>query len=259
MEQLSRTGIRTAWCTTATTCSARPDRTRGFSISGVAPFTGSTLFLEGHRQNSANFGDVRQSSLLLRFGQLTPAFVLQVLAPLLLVFVGHAAVARERESGTLRVLLAQGVRPAQLVAGKALALGGVAGLVLLPGLVALAAVGLSTPGQGGAAAALALAHAAWLAIWVVGIAAASAWLPRGRDVLLVLLAAWAAWVVVVPRLALSWPWPARHCPRASRPTSRSPATSPPSGTATTPTTRTSRRSASRCWPGTAWRASRTCP
>ena len=168
---------------------------------GVDAFTGHTLFLEGHRQNSANFGDVRQSSLLLRFGQLTPAFVLQVLAPLLLIFVGHAAVARERESGTLRVLLAQGVRPAQLVAGKALALGGVAGLVLLPGLVALAAIGLSTPGQGGAAAALALAHAAWLAIWVVGITAASAWLPRGRDVLLVLLAAWATWVVVVPRLA----------------------------------------------------------
>ena len=62
---------------------------------GVDAYTGHTLFLEGHRQNSANFGDVRQSSLLLRFGQLTPAFVLQVLAPLLLVFLGHAVLARE--------------------------------------------------------------------------------------------------------------------------------------------------------------------
>ena len=43
---------------------------------GVDAFTGNSMFLEGHRQNTANFGDVRQSSLLLRFGQLTPAFVL---------------------------------------------------------------------------------------------------------------------------------------------------------------------------------------
>ncbi|MCZ8170791.1 MAG: ABC transporter permease, partial [Brevundimonas sp.] len=39
---------------------------------GVDAFTGNTIYLEGHRQNSANFGDVRQSSLLARFGQMTP-------------------------------------------------------------------------------------------------------------------------------------------------------------------------------------------
>ena len=67
---------------------------------GIESFTGHTLFLEGHRQNTANFGDVRQSSMLVRFGQLTPAFVLQMLAPLLLIFLGYAMVARERERGT---------------------------------------------------------------------------------------------------------------------------------------------------------------
>ena len=40
---------------------------------GVDAFTGNSMFLEGHRQNTANFGDVRQSSQLIRFGQLTPA------------------------------------------------------------------------------------------------------------------------------------------------------------------------------------------
>lgn len=105
---------------------------------GIDSYTGNTMFLEGHRQNSANFGDVRQHSLLLRFGQLTPAFVLQVLTPLLLVFFGHAGVARERESGTLRVLLAQGVRSRELVLGKWLALAGFAGLALAPALLGLA-------------------------------------------------------------------------------------------------------------------------
>lgn len=168
---------------------------------GVDGYTGHTLYLEGHRQNSANFGDVRQSSLLLRFGQLTPAFVLQVLAPLLLVFIGHASVARERESGTLRVLLAQGLRPGQLVAGKLLALGGVAALMLLPAAVALAAIAGTTEAPAGLAALLLAAHGLWLALWVLAVVAVSAWLPRGRDALVALLAAWACSVVLVPRLA----------------------------------------------------------
>ena len=168
---------------------------------GVDGYTGHTLYLEGHRQNSANFGDVRQSSLLLRFGQLTPAFVLQVLAPLLLVFIGHASVARERESGTLRVLLAQGLRPGQLVAGKLLALRGVAALMLLPAAVALAAIAVTTTAPAGLAALLLAAHGLWLALWVLAVVAVSAWLPRGRDALVALLAAWACSVVLVPRLA----------------------------------------------------------
>lgn len=169
--------------------------------TGIDPFTGHTLFLEGHRQNSANFGDVRQSSLLLRFGQLTPAFVLQVLAPLLLIFIGHAVVARERESGTLRVLMAQGLRPGQLVAGKLLALGAVCGLMLAPALLALIAIAIGTPADAGLALVLALAYAAWLALWALGVAAASTLALRGRDALLALLALWAIGVVLLPRLA----------------------------------------------------------
>lgn len=168
---------------------------------GVDAYTGHTLFLEGHRQNSANFGDVRQSSLLLRFGQLTPAFVLQVLAPLLLVFVGHGSLARERESGTLRVLLAQGVRPWQIVAGKLLALGGVAALALLPAWLALLWIGAATPAPASLAWVLAGGYSLWLLVWALGIVGLSAWFTRGRDALVALLAVWAVSVVLVPRLA----------------------------------------------------------
>lgn len=170
--------------------------------AGIDAYTGHTLFLEGHRQNSANFGDVRQSSLLLRFGQLTPALVLQVLAPLLLVFIGHGVVAGERESGTLRVLLAQGLRPQQLLLGKLLALIGVAGLALLP--AALALIGMSLGGGTallGAAAGLLTAYAAWLLLWALIVVAVSALLARRRDALLGLLALWAVGVILLPRLA----------------------------------------------------------
>ncbi|MCX2864265.1 DUF3526 domain-containing protein [Paucibacter sp. PLA-PC-4] len=169
--------------------------------AGVDAYTGHTLFLEGHRQNSANFGDVRQSSLLLRFGQLTPAFVLQVLAPLLLIFVGHASLARERESGTLRVLLAQGVAPGQIVAGKVLAMSAVAAAALLPALLALLWIGVATPAPLGLAAVLVAGYGLWLLIWALGIVGLSAWFGRARDALVALLAVWAISVVLVPRLA----------------------------------------------------------
>jgi ABC-2 type transport system permease protein len=168
---------------------------------GVDAFTGHTLFLEGHRQNSVNFGDVRQSSLLLRFGLLTPAFVLQVLAPLLLVFVGHGVLARERESGTLRVLLAQGVRPWQVVTGKLLALVGVAALILLPALMALLWIATATPAPASLAMVLLAGYGLWLLVWTLGIVGLSAWFTRGRDALVALLSVWAVSVVLVPRLA----------------------------------------------------------
>ena len=72
------------------------------------------------------------------------------------------------------------VQKLEAVLGAQLFQRSVTGLTPTPAGIALAAIGLSTPGQGGAAAVLALAHAAWLAIWVVGITAASTWLPRGR-------------------------------------------------------------------------------
>jgi ABC-2 type transport system permease protein len=168
---------------------------------GVDAFTGSSMFLEGHRQNSTNFGDVRQSSLLIRFGQLTPAFVLQVVAPLLLIFLGYGALARERERGTLHVLMLQGAGRRQIVLGKLTALGAVALLAGVPAMIGLVAIA----GRPGALAlpmlAIALGYAAYLALWVVLILLVSASALRGRDALLALVAIWAVAVVLLPRVA----------------------------------------------------------
>ena len=177
----------------------RPLTALAFFDPGVDSYTGNTVFLEGHRQNSANFAEARQSSLLLRFGQLTPAFVLQTLAPLLIVFLAFGSVAHERERGTLRLLLAQGLRPGELIAGKALAHLAVAAVIGLPAAIALsiAVVMGWTPPL--ASLLLALSYGLYLAIWAVGSVLASSVTARGRDALTVLVSVWMVTVVLLPR------------------------------------------------------------
>lgn len=168
---------------------------------GVDAFTGNSMFLEGHRQNTANFGDIRQSSLLIRFGQLTPAFVLQVVMPLLLIFLGYGAVARERERGTLRLLMLQGASRKQLIRGKLTALGCVALLVGLPAVIGFGLIA-SEPGTAILPMAMVvIGYAAYLALWVVGIVLASALITRSRDALVALLAIWTVVVILLPRVA----------------------------------------------------------
>lgn len=168
---------------------------------GVDAFTGNTIYLEGHRQNSANFGDVRQSSLLVRFGQLTPAFVLQALAPLMLIFIGFGIVARERERGTIRQLFAHGVSARTLLSGKALGLGGIAALLLTPAALALGWL-IAFEGAPLAPSLVLLAgYAAYLSIWVLLIVIASSLAAYARTALMALIGIWAFTVILLPRLA----------------------------------------------------------
>jgi ABC-2 type transport system permease protein len=167
---------------------------------GVDAFTGNTIFLEGHRQNSANFGDVRQSSLLVRFGQLTPAFVLQTIAPLVLIFIGFGIVARERERRTLRQLFAHGAGPRDVFVGKLLALALVAAIMLLPAALALGWLIVAEAAPAGAALALFGGFTTYLAIWVLIVAITSTLASSARTALLCLIGIWALVVVLVPRL-----------------------------------------------------------
>ena len=166
---------------------------------GVDPFAGTTLYLEGHRQNSASFGAVRENSSLMRFGQLAPAFVLQTLAPLLLVFLGFSMVSRERENGVLRQLRTHGARGREIIFGKVMALSLVAFAALVPALVALVWIGLSAPAEALGASLVGAGFALYLLVWVALIIAASALMKSSRASLIALVAAWAFIAVMAPR------------------------------------------------------------
>jgi len=169
---------------------------------GVDAVTGQSIFLEGHRQNTAMFANIRAGADLGGFAALTPANLYQLLLPLLLIIVGHGVVLRERESGTLAVMLAQGQSGLQLAAGKALALAGVAGLFLLP-LAGLAAFSVSAGEAPLAAALLVAGYALYLAIWGALVLAVSL-VVRQRSVALGLLVfAWLLIALVVPRIGIN--------------------------------------------------------
>ena len=177
-----------------------------FVDPGVSDYAGTSLYLEGHRQNTANFGEARHSTGMSRFGRLTPASVLALLLPLLVVVAGFAAVSAEREGGTLGVLLTQGATPAQILAGKVLATGAVGALATLP--VALVVAVMAGPGLDGPASALRLGalaaiYAVYLAGWVLVTVLVSAVRTSSRSALAQLLALWVVICVATPRVAAS--------------------------------------------------------
>jgi ABC-2 type transport system permease protein len=168
---------------------------------GVDAFTGRSIFLEGHRRNTATFAEARETSVLTRLGAVSPAFMLQVIAPLLLILVGFNSVVRERERGTWMQLLALGVRPGQLILGKALAIAGVAALVLTPLLVAVLWLGSRHPGEMLPGLVMLGGHALYLLCWVLLIVAVSAAIRHSRSALIGLMVVWAGTTVLMPRIA----------------------------------------------------------
>ncbi|MEM9648908.1 MAG: DUF3526 domain-containing protein [Bacteroidota bacterium] len=89
---------------------------------GVDKFTGTSIFLEAHKRNEAQFSKAADQTGLARFGDLTPDFVLLFIIPLLIVFLGYNAFTKEREMGTLVLLKSQGTPIWKLIFGKWLAL-----------------------------------------------------------------------------------------------------------------------------------------
>jgi ABC-2 type transport system permease protein len=188
-----------------------------FFDPGVSDYAGTSLYLEGHRQNTANFGEARHATGMSRLGRLTPASVLALLLPLLVVVAGFAAVSAEREGGTLGVLLTQGATPTQILAGKVLATGAVGALATFPVALAVAVMagpGLESPASVTRLGALAAIYAVYLAGWVLVTVLVSAVRTSSRSALAQLLALWVVICIAAPRMAASvagalYPLPSR--------------------------------------------------
>ncbi len=167
---------------------------------GVDPLTGTVMFLEGHKQNSATFPAAYTAPQVAGLQYLTPAFTYQILVPLVLIVVGFATVARERELQTDVQLAAQGISPLKLWAGKSLALVSLGAVLLVP----LAISALLTLGQGESFLSIAAfvgGYLLYLTFWAFAVVGISA---RARTAAMSLLwctVAWMLFAIVVPRVA----------------------------------------------------------
>lgn len=171
---------------------------------GVSDYAGNSVFLEAHVQNSANFSEARQDSSLLRMGALTPAFILQTLLPLLVIFLLGDCVTRERERGTLAQIMSLGLPWRTFLFGKVT--GGVLvfGTLLFPFLTAgiLATVKLGGAGFEDILLRLIMLLAvyfAYLALWVMLSVIVSARSRSSGKSVAVLLALWILTTTFLPK------------------------------------------------------------
>ena len=182
----------------------RPDPALAAFDPGLGPHVGQALWLEPHHRNMMRFDPAADALPHVRLAQMSPAFVLTALLPLLVIALGFSSISQERESGTLRMLHGAGLSSRWLLAGKAIALFLVAGsLVVVAVMVSFALTGWNGAGTADALKRFALIGAsglAYIAIFVLLTLAVSCRARSSRTALFVLLAIWLSWIFVVPRL-----------------------------------------------------------
>ncbi|MBM4224282.1 MAG: hypothetical protein FJ167_05730, partial [Gammaproteobacteria bacterium] len=171
----------------------RPALPLAFFDSGVQAFEGVSIWLEAHKRNYAAGRPADDMSPLARFGEISLAYILQVLLPLILLLIAYPSFAAERESGTLRQVMASGVTGGQLFLGKFVGLSASVLLLMLPIIGISCLVLVSTSGAAWLAHVVLLAALyLWFMALMLGLALlVSAVASTARAALLVLLVIWA--------------------------------------------------------------------
>ncbi len=85
---------------------------------GLMAYTGSSVYLEPHRQNDFLLHESGEKDTGARFGNFTPAFVCQFIVPLLIILLTFNLVVSEKTGGTYTLYLTQGASSRQIIAGK---------------------------------------------------------------------------------------------------------------------------------------------
>jgi ABC-2 type transport system permease protein len=185
----------------------KPDSPLALLDQGVKPWVGVALWLDTHRRNTFQYRPSDDASPAQRYGMLTPAVVLGIIAPLLVILCGFGAITAERERGTLRLLLMCGVTPVRLALGKVMGLAGIIGVSCLPAAIVLTLLVLAAS-EASDLTTTALSLGAWwmfhlahLMVWVLVTIGVSARCHSTTASLGILLALWVVSLVVAPRAA----------------------------------------------------------
>lgn len=170
--------------------------------NGLNNFTGTTYRVEAHRQHEVNYSTVQDTDSQLRFGDLSPALVFQLLIPLLIIVLAHGAVSKERENNTLRLVSVQGGNTVGLLWGKILGNYFIILLIVLPALFAiLFGIWLfKEPALVTRSLAFCGAYLLYFFIITALTVLVSAWCKRSTGSLFVSLGAWIICCILLPRI-----------------------------------------------------------
>lgn len=174
---------------------------------GIEHYVGSSLWLEAHKQNDMVYRPAADSAGADRQFRLSPALVLQVLAPAAMIFLGFGMFAGERERGMLPALRLNGAPLGAIASARAAVLLCLAMTMSLPGIVAILVMkwhvgGAEPVADAGLRAVLFVSgHLVYLAIWAAAVTAASAYAATMRASLALLVTLWTALTLVLPRAA----------------------------------------------------------
>lgn len=174
--------------------------------SGIESYTGNSIFLEAHRQNTANFSEASLSTALVRFGDLNIAMLLQLILPLIIFFIGYSSITSEKENGTLKIIYIQGVSMKEVLLGKSVGLFLVSALFFIPSLVALWSIAVTDDHSVGNAVIIrsfliTVSYLLFFMILCCITVLISAKSESSKKALLTLLGGWLLFFVIIPKTA----------------------------------------------------------
>lgn len=175
--------------------------------SGLDKYTGSYIWVEAHYQNPARGRPAEDATALQKFGELTAAGILQLLLPLMIIFLVFDAFAGERANGTLRQVLSLGVSRFALVTGKMLCYSAVFLVILVPAVIlGVTALALATGNELIFSSAprfglMCLSYLLYFGAFIGLSLSVSALAPSARNSLIVLLGFWIFACLIAPRAA----------------------------------------------------------
>lgn len=175
--------------------------------TGLDAFTGTSVYLEAHYQHEFMFRPARDHGSMIRFGQLNMAMVLQVLLPLMIIFLGFTTFGEEKKTGTLKLMISQGVALGHLIWGKIISLFLIIILTLIPalGLILILTSVLTDQSVMNDPAirsvTLGVLYLCYLFVFVVITVLVSLWASSVRTALLTMLGFWIIVTLIVPKTA----------------------------------------------------------
>lgn len=171
---------------------------------GLNDYFGTTYRVEAHVQHEVDYSNAESSDALMRFGSFTLAMIMQLLIPLLLLFISSSSLTFEKESGTFKMLMAQGIKPVQLVWGKVFANYLFVILLVLPIFILLLLflffVPSGTPLIGRFLFIIAGYLLCYLLLTLTGVLI-SVWSKRSGTAIMIVLSLWLFSGVLLPKIA----------------------------------------------------------